>query len=386
LDSTISDNGGGGITAEDNRLTSFRSGDILVSGSTVNNNVGGAGILTTVGCNGTSSIIVTNSSVSNNAGAGVVLINNIDGCGGTGAVAIRASTVAQNGGGGVSTGIGPIAVADSIISLNRGGIGIELSEVAPPGLTNNLIYGNDIGIVVNSSAPAVDGIVCNDIFGNRDYELKNVGPAAVVADGNYWGEPTTTELSNHVVNLTKVYDSRDDANVGQVVIHDWSPTNLVPAITPIIVSQPLSRSAFAGADVTFSVFAIGTVPMTYQWQKGATPLSWATNSSLVLTNVSVDDSGIYSVVVSNSAGSVTSSPATLTVNPIPVPQVSLSMYAGLTIQGTVGQTYRIQGTPDLVQTNTWLDLADVLMTDASQLWFDVQSPGYQRRFYRVILP
>ena len=53
--------------------------------------------------------------------------------------------------------------------------------------------------------------------------------------------------------------------------------------------------------------------MIYQWKKDGTDISGATSSSYDISNTTSANDGVYSVVVSNSAGTVTSSNATLTV-------------------------------------------------------------------------
>jgi len=88
-------------------------------------------------------------------------------------------------------------------------------------------------------------------------------------------------------------------------------------VGPSIVSQPMSQTVFAGANVSFSVTANGTPPLFYQWLRNTTNLPGATSSSLNLTNVQIADGGTYAVIVSNSVGPVTSSDAVLTVNPPP---------------------------------------------------------------------
>jgi hypothetical protein len=86
------------------------------------------------------------------------------------------------------------------------------------------------------------------------------------------------------------------------------------AIAPSISSQPAPATAQEGGGATFSVSASGTSPFTYQWLKDGVSISGATSSSLSITSVSLASAGIYSVVVSNSAGSATSSGASLTIN------------------------------------------------------------------------
>jgi hypothetical protein len=88
---------------------------------------------------------------------------------------------------------------------------------------------------------------------------------------------------------------------------------------PVITSQPSSRTNNAGTTATFSVTATGS-SLTYQWIKNATNnvinggnISGATTSLLTISNVSAFDAASYTVLVTNSAGSVLSAPATLTV-------------------------------------------------------------------------
>jgi hypothetical protein len=87
---------------------------------------------------------------------------------------------------------------------------------------------------------------------------------------------------------------------------------------PVITSQPAGQSVVAGAGAVFAVNATGTAPLTYQWFDGATALSGATNATLTLPNVSAASAGNYSVVIANSAGSVTSSAAALALINLPV--------------------------------------------------------------------
>jgi len=90
---------------------------------------------------------------------------------------------------------------------------------------------------------------------------------------------------------------------------DSSTTTSAPTIT----TQPSSQSVASGSSVTFTVVASGDGTLSYQWRKGGTAISSATASSYTISSVSSSDAGSYDVVVSNSAGSVTSSTATLTV-------------------------------------------------------------------------
>ncbi len=87
----------------------------------------------------------------------------------------------------------------------------------------------------------------------------------------------------------------------------------VVTIAPQLTTQPQSVTAAVGGSVQFSVAATGTPPPNYQWRLGGVPISGATSSSLSLTNVQSANAGSYSVTVSNSAGSVTSAVANLSI-------------------------------------------------------------------------
>jgi hypothetical protein len=87
-----------------------------------------------------------------------------------------------------------------------------------------------------------------------------------------------------------------------------------------ITQQPTNQTVFEGDNVTFTVGVSGTPPLAYQWRFNGAAINRATNSTLVLTGVVPSQSGNYSVVVTNSTGSVTSSNAVLSVTPIvPLP-------------------------------------------------------------------
>ena len=88
-------------------------------------------------------------------------------------------------------------------------------------------------------------------------------------------------------------------------------------VAPVITGQPTNLTVCAGSAAGFCVTATGS-PLNYQWQFNGTNISGATGSCYTLTNVQPSQAGIYSVVVSNSCGWVTSSNAVLTVNVAPV--------------------------------------------------------------------
>jgi hypothetical protein len=95
---------------------------------------------------------------------------------------------------------------------------------------------------------------------------------------------------------------------------------VTPVIAPTITTAPANQTVTAGASATFSVAASGTAPLAYQWRRNNVDIAGATTASHTTPPTTLADSGaVYTVVVSNAAGSVTSTAATLTVNAAAVP-------------------------------------------------------------------
>lgn len=90
----------------------------------------------------------------------------------------------------------------------------------------------------------------------------------------------------------------------------------VPAasIPPGIANQPTNLVSSVGNSVTFSVTATGSTPLAFQWRKGGANLTGATSATLVLSGVQTNQAGNYTVVITNTWGSITSSVVSLTVN------------------------------------------------------------------------
>ncbi len=93
-------------------------------------------------------------------------------------------------------------------------------------------------------------------------------------------------------------------------------TFTLPNEAPTISSQPAGQLIVNTEAAAFSVSAIGTDPLRYQWRKDGMAIANATNTTFSLPSALVSDSGGYTVVITNNYGAVTSSVAVLTVEPI----------------------------------------------------------------------
>jgi outer membrane protein assembly factor BamB len=84
--------------------------------------------------------------------------------------------------------------------------------------------------------------------------------------------------------------------------------------TPAITIQPADQSVPAGQSATFTVTATGAAPLSYQWQKNASPIAGATQSSYTTPMTAPADNGTsFAVTVTNSSGSTLSRSALLSV-------------------------------------------------------------------------
>jgi hypothetical protein len=100
-----------------------------------------------------------------------------------------------------------------------------------------------------------------------------------------------------------------------------------PASAASIIAQPTNQTVSVGQSATFSVVAGGNPPPSYQWRKNGANIAAANAASLTTPpTTAADDAATFDVVVSNSIGSATSTPATLAVHaagtPTPTPTAS----------------------------------------------------------------
>ncbi|HMJ88967.1 MAG TPA: immunoglobulin domain-containing protein, partial [Candidatus Acidoferrum sp.] len=104
-------------------------------------------------------------------------------------------------------------------------------------------------------------------------------------------------------------------------VHDFvisSPATLIiTQAPPTIVRQPVGAKLCPGGPVLLESAAIGSAANTFQWRRGGAAIEGATNPTYLVASASVVDSGVYSVLVSNSLGLAVSSNAIVDVNQLP---------------------------------------------------------------------
>jgi len=161
--------------------------------------------------------------------------------------------------------------------------------------------------------------------------LENGANIAGATSASYTTPATTTSQSG------STFDVVVSNTVGSVTSASATLTVTSTPVAPTIITQPTSQTVAAGQTATFSVAAAGTAPLSYQWQKNGANITGATATSYTTPATLSSDSGAtFDVVVSNTAGSVASASATLTVNPALVAPTITTQPVGQTV--TAGQT------------------------------------------------
>ncbi len=216
-------------------------------------------------------------------------------------------------------------------------------SMVPAGLTNVVaIGGGDDHSLVAYFLPVIKPAITAQPSGQTVTQGSNV-TFSVTATGTplyyQWYFNGTNPIAGATASsYTKVSAQPSDVGnysvwvtnaAGSVLSSNAALTVNVP---PFITLQPVSRTVVSGTNVTFSVMASGTTNLCYQWQFNGTNLTGATNALLTLSNIRSTNAGNYSVVVTNIAGSVISSNATLTV--LVLPMITLQPASQTVVQGT----------------------------------------------------
>jgi hypothetical protein len=178
------------------------------------------------------------------------------------------------------------------------------------------------------------------------------------------------------VGRVKIWWGDQDLSTAETVGGHWNWTNLIATATttltqfkievlqgylgvdgfsvvsaqapPIIITQPVGVSTFAGGGATFLVGVSGSAPLTYRWYSPTGLLTEGSSRVLVLDDVTLADAGPYFAVVSNAFGVVTSAVASLVVEAPSSPTIVLQPYnQKVPAGGYVTLSVAAVGTPPL---------------------------------------
>ena len=192
---------------------------------------------------------------------------------------------------------------------------------------------------------------------------------------------TNVQLTNAGYYNVVITNSRGAITSSPALLTVWKP--------PVITNQPVGLTNLAGAPATFNVTAGGVPALSYQWKFNTnTALLNATGTSFTITNVHLSQAGTYSVVVTNAAGSLTSSPAILSVTTPASPRLAST---SIGVSGNVFQfTFNpVAGLTNAVQTNTllaggiWSTMTNIAPPATTNAITVTDIVNTTNRFYRV---
>ncbi len=241
---------------------------------------------------------------------------------------------------------------------------------APPIVNvNPVTVGSRLGSNVTFSVAASGGAPLTYLW------RKNGVPITGAIGSSYAvSSVTSNDFGVYDVLVSNDISSVFSSSAALVFLPPWSFTE-----------QPVSQAVSVGANVQFSVAVDQSGPFTFQWSVNSTNIATGTNSVLQITNASVIDSGTYSVLVGNSAGSLASSNAVLTVfTPFSLGSVSLPTNGdfGISIGGDNGRSYRLEGSTDL---SNWVAISTNIVAGGTTTLTDTAARAFTNRFYRVVL-
>ena len=174
--------------------------------------------------------------------------------------------------------------------------------------------GTAVNLHLLSKAGALQATASNTTtnYGNSVYPFRIGGGGILDATGNYFpGKIDEVAVFHRALNAAELATLFGAAFTGG-------------ALPPTISIQPVSRTVYAGLDVQFSTSVLGSTPLQYEWRKDGVKIndggnvSGATTPVLTITSATAANEGEYVLVAQNSAGTATSSTATLKVfTPVP---------------------------------------------------------------------
>jgi hypothetical protein len=200
----------------------------------------------------------------------------------------------------------------------------------PPGLTLRAQEGGNMLTGPGTLDATTPGMVSSDPYGGG------------ASDGNFTTTPLLSGSPTQAGNYTFTLQAFELGNLGGLSSGSFNYTINVAAATsgsaPSFTTQPTGRSVTAGTSTTLTVAVSGSPAPTLQWLKNGAPITGATSTTLSLSNIQAADAGDYTVVAVNSAGSNTSTTATLTVTtsggPASLPVITRQPAAQTVASGT----------------------------------------------------
>jgi len=197
-----------------------------------------------------------------------------------------------------------------------------LFDPALPTLTNVVaVAANELWAalaVFGDCKPFVTGKLANrEMFagGTAYFRIEASGSAPLSYQWQFNGTnlPNVTNMALVLTNFQPVQAGAYNLVVSNLLGVTTSSTGVLSLVPALILDPPHNQIAYVGGTATFRVRAEAKDALSYQWRFNGAKLAGATDSSLVLSHLRLEQEGAYSVEVSNVWGVVTSVEASLSV-------------------------------------------------------------------------
>ena len=207
-----------------------------------------------------------------------------------------------------ASGIGSVMVDDLLVGTEFG----DVASAAEQGLTVEIPPADSVVPAIVAQPKAQSVLSGDEVL----FSVLAVGIEPLSYQWRF-NDSDILDATNPSFQLSSVGLSQQGDYRVVVSNDNGSATSAAATLTivepPMIADQPPSLTIRAGQDIALTVTALGTEPFTYQWNFNGETIKGANSASLVLSSVSIDQAGEYSVSVSNEGGEVTSDPSRLTV-------------------------------------------------------------------------
>jgi hypothetical protein len=211
-----------------------------------------------------------------------------------------------------------------------------------------------IGFPGNNSYTSTEALLYSGIT-NSAAGWSGTAPLFIAVQGDGWDiTPADCQTLKNSLNPSEYVMVRPDH---LFLLYRQAAGMGVAAARPYVAAEPEGTVANVGTNITFSVIASGSAPLSYQWRLNGTNLTGATNTFYTKKNIQPPDAGNYSVVITNVAGGAISSNAALIVTvlstnapsvmsqlPTQIGPFSATMNAAVVANGTITTAWFEWGT------------------------------------------
>jgi len=281
---------------------------------------------------------------------------------------------------------GTVVINGGTLHVPAGELGVSWN--GSPGITNYIYVTNGAAVYLRDWASQTlgqSGSANNGSKGNIGIML--IGDSSqVIITNNALSFMPVLIASNQLVNT-------EAGGTIQAVYNPALNITVLSALAPVGPTTPQfslnPSNAVVGIGGTATLTASATPATGYQWMFNSAPIangggiSGATTATLTIANFSAAETGVYSVVASNSSASPSDRPTTLSAAAT-LSADSFTLNPVVTIDGVNGTTYVTQYATS--PTGPWTSFSTNTAGATPILVVDTTSPLSMKKFYRVMLP